>query len=128
MSVDLMSTETGKRRSVQMHRLVKAAFCGQDPDRIVNHKDKNRTNNCLENLEYLTQQENVIHAIVTSPDKVFKGGGRKVIVTDKNGVETEYESMVACGKALGYDRKVIATMCKNGSIHNEGFTCRRVEQ
>lgn len=50
------------RRSV--HRLVWEAFNGPIPGRLeVNHKDLNRANNRLENLELLTHQQNVQHAI-----------------------------------------------------------------
>jgi hypothetical protein len=49
------------RRSV--HRLVWEAFNGDIPGRLeVNHKDLDRANNRLENLELLTHRENVNHA------------------------------------------------------------------
>lgn len=51
------------RRSV--HRLVWEAFNGEIPGRLeVNHKDLNRANNRLSNLELLTHRENVVHAHV----------------------------------------------------------------
>lgn len=50
------------RRSV--HRMVWEAFNGPIPGRLeVNHKDLDRANNRLENLELLTHQQNVQHAI-----------------------------------------------------------------
>lgn len=44
----------------KVHRLVLAAFIGEST-LPVNHKDSNPKNNCLENLEYVTQRENVAH-------------------------------------------------------------------
>lgn len=50
------------RRSV--HRLVWEAFNGPIPGRLeINHKDLDRANNRLDNLELVTHQQNVQHAI-----------------------------------------------------------------
>lgn len=46
---------------VSVHRLVMEAF-EWESDLVVNHKDWNRANNHLENLEYTTQSENLRHA------------------------------------------------------------------
>lgn len=46
-----------------VHRLVAAAFLG-DSDLEVNHKDLDKSNNCVENLEYVTRSQNMIHASV----------------------------------------------------------------
>jgi hypothetical protein len=47
-----------------VHRLVAAAFLGPCPvTHEVNHKDRNRSNPRLENLEYLTRSENLKHAM-----------------------------------------------------------------
>ena len=47
-----------------VHRLVATAFFSSPDYRNlqVNHKDGNRTNNQLENLEFVTPKENCIHA------------------------------------------------------------------
>lgn len=46
-----------------VHRLVMKAFMPIDIDRNdVNHIDSNRTNNNLENLEWVTKSENQLHA------------------------------------------------------------------
>lgn len=54
----------GKSVSRPVHRLVADAFL-PNPDNllIVNHKDGNKQNNRLDNLEWCTQKENVAHAI-----------------------------------------------------------------
>ena len=52
-----------KRTESMIHRIVTAAFLGPCPDGYeVNHKDRNKLNPNLENLEYVTRSENVLHA------------------------------------------------------------------
>lgn len=48
-----------KRKSV--HRLVAEAYFGKS-DLQVNHKDGNKENNCISNLEYCTISENIKHS------------------------------------------------------------------
>lgn len=49
---------------VNTHRLVTAAFLGPCPlNSEVNHKDGDKTNNRLSNLEYVTSSENRLHAL-----------------------------------------------------------------
>ena len=56
--------KNGKYTRVGVHRAMWEAFIGPIEGRLeVNHKDLNRTNNCLDNLELLTHQQNVQHAI-----------------------------------------------------------------
>lgn len=51
------------RKTFLLHRLVCENFIGPCPSgHQVNHKDLNKENNHLENLEYLTHQQNMIHA------------------------------------------------------------------
>jgi hypothetical protein len=53
----------GKHKMHLVHRLVVKAFLSNDGVRNdVNHIDSNRTNNNLENLEWVTKSENQIHA------------------------------------------------------------------
>lgn len=57
-----LTAEDGSTKMFFVHRLVIETFIGPDP-RQVNHKDRNRKNNALSNLEYLTGRENCIHAL-----------------------------------------------------------------
>lgn len=61
-SVNLMYN--GKTKSFKVHRLVALAFILNPENKpYVNHIDGNKMNNNLENLEWVTPQENVDHAI-----------------------------------------------------------------
>lgn len=52
----------GKRKCKAIHRLVAEAFI-PNPDNLpeVNHKDANRRNNSIENLEWVTHGQNIKH-------------------------------------------------------------------
>lgn len=51
------------QHSIGVHQVVAMAFIGPCPDGCeVNHIDCDKTNNCPENLEYITHRENMKHA------------------------------------------------------------------
>lgn len=53
-------SKNGITKTYKVHRLVARAFLGEPLERqVVNHKDHNRSNNRLDNLEYVTHKENI---------------------------------------------------------------------
>lgn len=51
--------DKGQKKYMLVHRLVYMAHVGPIPKGMqINHKDENKENNCIENLELMTQKEN----------------------------------------------------------------------
>lgn len=70
-SVDLMSDNNVPIRC-KVHMIVAHTFLGpQAPDMIINHIDANKHNNSLKNLEYISQRENVAHAMKFVKKKAY---------------------------------------------------------
>jgi hypothetical protein len=60
-------SKKSRQLTKQVHRLVAKAFIPNPENKpFVNHKDLNRSNNNVNNLEWVTHQENVNHADVRS--------------------------------------------------------------
>lgn len=66
----------GKRFEKKVHRLVMLTFRGESllP---VDHRDGNKDNNCLSNLEYVTARENLHRALFRRDHKLPIGVSRK---------------------------------------------------
>lgn len=87
-----------KRTAFSVHRLVTLAFLGECDGADVNHRDGNKLNNRLDNLEWCTRSENMRHAYRTGLIKCE----RPVVGTPKHGGSPmKFRSMVEAAAAVG---------------------------
>jgi hypothetical protein len=85
-----LETDTGEMVRYTVHRLVVESFLGIS-ELHTNHKDKNRTNNCLDNLEYVTPKENNIHK---------RMGTRRYVYHDSTNKTRWYIKIAITGKGI----------------------------
>jgi hypothetical protein len=107
-------------KQVFVHRLVVEAFIGKIPEGMtVNHKDGNKTNNCVTNLEIVTQKENILHSYY-----VLGNGIRAVYMLDKNTFEIlkEFPSITLASKEMKIDDAAIYKVCMNARNFAGGYS------
>ncbi len=61
--IAVLAESTGKKKTYTVHKLVAEAFLGPCNGLDVNHKDGDKKNNKVTNLEYTTALENMQHAL-----------------------------------------------------------------
>ena len=106
-------------RFMLVHRVVAATFLGQ-PDTAdfqVNHKDLNRGNNRLENLEYATAAQNSKHSWQMRSGDMRKPSGKEVqaccIASDSfTRPWLDFDSISAAVRHTGISNYKIARICK----------------
>jgi hypothetical protein len=93
----------------KIHRLVAFHFLGAPTENTyqeVNHKDGNKENNSVTNLEWVSRKDNIRHAwkLGLMNDGLIKGGLKRrkpVRITHQDGRVEIYESTVGAAIALG---------------------------
>lgn len=98
-----------KSKLYYLHRLVALTFLENPENKVsVNHKDGNKLNTSLENLEWVTCLENNIHAIQSGLSKRRKN----VIQYDSNMNKIQqFNSIIECANSLNIGRSCISDSC-----------------
>lgn len=103
-----LSKGKSHKRKRYLHVLVAAAFL-ENPDNLseINHKDGVKAHNSVDNLEYITHQDNCIHAV----ENGLNSKAHPVMNT-KTGVK--YRSLTEAGRKNGLNHKAIKYRCDIG--------------
>lgn len=126
--VDLYSD--GNRRTERVHRLVADAYIiNPDNKPQINHIDGNKMNNNVDNLEWCTASENMVHAFekgLSTPSRGMLGrsnpnAGRpgkpiRIIETGE-----EFNSITECEKAINGNNRHICDCLSGRQKTHRGF-------
>ena len=102
----------GKTKTYKVHRLVANAFI-PNPKNLpeVNHKDEDKTNNKVDNLEWMTSKENTRYSKAIAVNQYTKSG--EYIRTWNCIKDIQYH--------LGYDPSSIVKCCKEIPNYNSAY-------
>ena len=101
----------GKQKRMRVHRMVALAFI-DNPDNkpYVNHINGNRSDNNVENLEWVTPSENTQHAVDTG---LFKSGRARAVQYNLNGEQmATFESASEAARQTGGSQSKITMCCR----------------
>ena len=108
-------SRVGIRKNIYVHKIVAESFLGPRPNGLfVNHIDCNKTNNNIENLEYVTRKENMNHA-----RKCGYNFNAKKIICLNNG--KQFESISEAGRSLGISSKEINNVVGRDNCSAHGY-------
>jgi hypothetical protein len=116
-----------KKSTKTVHRLVALNFLGESKLQV-NHKDCNKSNNKIENLEYVTALENIRHAIKNNRvnynfDKIAIQTRKKVLQINPitNEIINTFVSAHEASRQTGFNRGNISSTCRGNGILVGGY-------
>jgi len=121
-----ITANDGSRKSCQVHRLVLKTFspCDNMDNLEVNHIDEDKTNNCIDNLEWSTRSENVNHG--TASIRAHTSQSDQILCVETGII---YNSMREASELTGTNYGNLSRACKTGRIcngyHWENLTQKR---
>ena len=121
----------GKNKVLRVHKIVAEAFIpNKNKYKVINHKDGNKQNNRVDNLEWCTQKQNINHAknilkidFSKGIEKMHEKNKKKIIRNDGK----IYKSIKEAKKDLGNMNAHICEVCKGKLKTTCGYSYRYYE-
>ncbi len=111
--------KNGKQKQHYIHRLVAMAFIENPFDKEqVNHIDGDKTNNAVDNLEWVSREENINHAYETELNEQ----SNRIVLIDKATKERKtFSSFAKASAYMGKNIAYISEMLKLGKCQNKRY-------
>lgn len=113
--------KNGKNKRKRVNRLVAETFISNPENKTeVNHIDENKTNNHVDNLEWVTPKENSNHGTRSTRSGIAR---RKPIwgYNEENGYIVEFDYLTEPEKKYGLDHGTISDYCKGKRVRAYGY-------
>lgn len=114
----------GKKNTFKVHRLVAQAFI-PNPNNLpeVNHKDENKLNNHVSNLEWCTTQYNINYG--THNARMSKSKNKPILCVETG---VEYTSILEAEKLTGINKSSLSNCCRGIFKTAGGYHWRYVDK
>lgn len=120
--------KNGRVNQFQLHRLVAETFIA-NPHNLpeVNHKDENKKNSCVENLEWMRHMDNLNYG--TRNERAAKARSKPILQYSKSGdFIREWKSAAEVERMLGIANSHIIACCKGKRKSAGGFIWKYKEK
>ena len=114
-----------KKKTIKVHRLVAEAFIPNlDNKQYINHKNAIRNDNTIQNLEWCTQKENILHAY-----KIGSRQTKRIQQYDlKNDLIRNWSSIKDASQKLKISNGHICSCCKGKRKSAGGFIWKYIAE
>ena len=113
--------KNGKLKTFSIHRLVANAFL-ENPDHKsdVNHKDEDKNNNCVYNLEWMTRKDNLNYG--SRNKRIANSRSKSVLQFTKNcEFIRKWKSAIQIERELGFSSGNISQCCNKKRKSSYGY-------
>lgn len=114
-------------KNFYVHRLVAQAFLDSPKENQteIHHKDGNRQNNNVSNLQWVTRQENDSHVCHKSNQTSYSAVRVQQILNGE--IIAEFKSMSEAARQTGCNQAHISAVCRGKRKSTGGFQWKKVE-
>jgi hypothetical protein len=124
-------TKNGVQKRWLVHRIVMYSFFGKKQNLDINHKNGNKKDNNINNLEYCTRSYNVQHAYDNGLKFAPKGKSHpkaRAVLQLKNGIEVGKYDTISEATQKGFEHSKIVLCCQGKRKTHKDYQWRYVDE